>query len=100
MTLFKYSMKKAIKYMVVLLSIIILLLFGYSNTLVIHAEEDIDITTTSVRDDLESMDEDKLTYLSDDEFIFIAMSQYYDKEDNLRTYLYVNVPYDISIFDY
>lgn len=99
MTLFKYSMKKAIKYMVVLLSIIILLFFGYSNNLVIHAEEDIDITTTSVRDDLKSMDEDKLSYLSDEDFIFIAMSQYYDKEENLRTYLYVNFPYGEIVFD-
>ena len=49
-----------------------------------------DITTSSVRDDLANMGEDKLTYLSNDENIFIGMSQYYDKNDTLRSYIYFN----------
>lgn len=99
MTLFKYTIKKAIKYMIILLTIVIFLLIGNTNALLVHAEN-VDITTSSVRDDLKSMDEDKLSYLSDEEFIFIGMSQYYDKDNNLRTYLYANIPYDISTFDY
>ena len=50
----------------------------------------VDITTSSVRDDLASMDKDKLSYLSDKENLFIAMAQYYDKEGKLRTYIYFN----------
>ena len=50
----------------------------------------VDITTSSVRDDLSSMGEDKLTYLSDEKNIFIGMSQYYDKDNSLRTYIYFN----------
>ena len=50
----------------------------------------VDITTSSVRDDLASMGEDKLTYLSDTTNIFIAMAQRYDSSNNLRTYVYMN----------
>ena len=50
-----------------------------------------DITTSSVRDDLESMEMDKLSYLSNDYYIFITMAQYY-KDDILHSYLYVNLP--------
>ena len=99
MTLFKYTIKKVINYMIIFFLIVLMLLIGSNNTLSVYADS-IDITTTSVRDDLKSMNEDKLSYLSDEEFIFIGMSQYYDKDDNLRTYLYANIPYDISTFDY
>ena len=53
---------------------------------------DIDITFTGVRADLASMGEDKLSCLSDSYCIFIAMSQYYDLQGNLRSYLYFNLP--------
>ena len=100
MTIFKYTMKKVINYIIIFFLIVLMLLIGSSNnTLSVYADS-IDITKTSVRDDLKSMDEDKLSYLSDEEFIFIGMSQYYDKDNNLRTYLYANIPYDISTFDY
>ena len=56
----------------------------------------VDITTSSVRDDLASMDEDKLSYYSQYTNIFIAMSQYYDKDENLRTYVYFNYVGDTS----
>lgn len=59
---------------------------AYANT------KSIDITTSSVRSDLASMGEDKLSYLSDKDFIFITMSQYYDLDDNLRSYVYINLP--------
>ena len=39
MTLFKYSMKKAIKYILILLSIVIMLLVGNSNMIVAHAQK-------------------------------------------------------------
>ena len=39
MTLFKYSMKKAIKYILILFSIVIMLLCGNSNTLLVHAQK-------------------------------------------------------------
>ena len=100
MTIFQYTMKKVINYIIIFFLIVLMLLIGSSNnTLSVYADS-IDITKTSVRDDLKSMDEDKLSYLSDEEFIFIGMSQYYDKDNNLRTYLYANIPYDISTFDY
>ena len=51
---------------------------------------DIDITSSSVRDDLASMEKDHLSYLSSQENIFISMAQYYDGEDVLRTYVYFN----------
>ena len=50
----------------------------------------IDITTSSVRDDLASMEKDKLSYLSSQENIFISMAQYYENEDTLRTYVFFN----------
>lgn len=99
MTILEYTFKKVIKYIVIFFLIVLMLLIGSNNTLSVYADS-IDITTTSVRDDLKSMNEDKLSYLSDEEFIFIGMSQYYDKDDNLRTYLYANIPYDISTSDY
>lgn len=52
----------------------------------------VDITKSTVKEDLASMNEDKLSYLSESECIFIAMSQYYDAYDNLRTYVYFNLP--------
>ena len=58
----------------------------------VYAASDIDITTSSVREDLASMGEDKLSYVSDQYCIFIAMSQYYDPEGNLRSYVYFNFP--------
>lgn len=57
---------------------------------------EIDITTSSVRDDLASMDMDRLSYLSDTENIFITMSQYYDNDNNLRSYLYINYINDFT----
>ena len=57
---------------------------------VVYASSNVDITTSSVRDDLESMDMDKLSYLSDTENKFITMAQYYDNENLLRSYLYIN----------
>ncbi|MBQ8266789.1 MAG: hypothetical protein IJZ21_00195, partial [Clostridia bacterium] len=56
------------------------------------SSSDIDITTSTVRADLASMGEDKLSCVSDSYCIFIAMSQYYDLQDNLRSYLYFNLP--------
>ena len=50
----------------------------------------VDIATSSVRDDLASMGEDKLTYLSDTTNIFIGMAQRYDSSGKLRTYVYMN----------
>lgn len=58
----------------------------------IYADDSVDITRTSVKEDLSSMEEDKLSYFSETEFIFIAMSQYYDLENKLRTYVYFNLP--------
>lgn len=52
--------------------------------------KNVDITSSSVREDLASMGEDKLTYLSDTKNVFIGMSQYYDLSDKLRTYVYFN----------
>ena len=49
-----------------------------------------DLTTSSVRDDLANMGEDKLSNLSSEKNIFLGMSQFYDKDNNLRTYLYLN----------
>ena len=57
---------------------------------VVYASSNVDITSSSVRDDLESMDMDKLSYLSDTENKFITMAQYYDNENLLRSYLYIN----------
>nr|MBQ8890644.1 hypothetical protein [Clostridia bacterium] len=51
---------------------------------------DVDITTSSVRDDLASMGMDQLSYLSSTENCFITMAQYYDSDKNLRSYLYCN----------
>lgn len=39
MTLFKYSMKKAIKYILILFSIVIMLFCGSGNTLLVHAQK-------------------------------------------------------------
>ena len=50
----------------------------------------IDITNSSVRDDLASMGEDKLGYLSETDNIFIGMAQRYDSSGKLRTYVYMN----------
>ena len=47
MTLFKYSMKQALKFLVIILSTMIILFFGYQNTLVLNAEESTE-TTESV----------------------------------------------------
>lgn len=66
--------------------------------IIVCADSDIDITTTSVRADLASMGEDRLSYVSDINCIFIAMSQYYDPEGNLRSYVYLNLP--ASVNDY
>lgn len=67
-----------------------LCLYLCCNFTFIYANSNIDITSSSVRDDLESMDMDKLSYLSDTENIFITMSQYYDNHNKLRSYLYFN----------
>lgn len=67
----------------------ILLLFFYTN-ININADS-VDITKTTVKADLSSMDKDDLSYLSNSENIFISMAQYYDLENNLRTYVYVNL---------
>lgn len=91
MTLFKYCMKQCIKYILVLL-IVLLFLIVPSIVSVNAQTSDVDVTTSSVRDDLESMDMDKLSYLSDVEYKFITMSQYYDKSKVLHSYLYVNLP--------
>ena len=61
-------------------------------TVPVMAADDIDITSSTVRADLASMGEDKLSYVSDSYCIFIAMSQYYDLQGNLRSYLYFNLP--------
>ena len=61
-------------------------------TVPVMATSDIDITSSTVRADLASMGEDKLSYVSDSYCIFIAMSQYYDLQGNLRSYLYFNLP--------
>ena len=58
---------------------------------------DQDITKTSARSDIMSMGQDKLSFMSDKDIIFIAMSQYYDLDHNLRTYIYLNFP--LSIYD-
>ena len=62
----------------------------------VYADSDIDITKTSVREDLASMGKDKLSYVSDQNCIFIAMSQYYDLEGNLRSYVYLNLPTSVN----
>lgn len=49
-----------------------------------------DITTSSVRDDLANMEMDQLSNLSSEKNIFLGMSQYYESEDSLRTYVYLN----------
>lgn len=49
-----------------------------------------DITTSSVRDDLANMEMDQLSNLSSEKNIFLGMSQYYESEDSLRTYVYFN----------
>lgn len=53
-------------------------------------DNDIDITTSSVREDLASMEMDNLSYFSEDENKFISLGQYYDNDMNLRTYVYLN----------
>ena len=68
-----------------------------ANLLYAKAESEVDITTSSVRDDLESMDMDNLSYLSNTEYIFITMSQYYDNNNNLRSYLYLNICGTVSL---
>lgn len=50
----------------------------------------IDITTSTVRDDLESMEKDNLSTISSTDNIFITFNQYYDSNNVLRTYLYMN----------
>lgn len=50
----------------------------------------LDLTTSNVRDDLSSMGLDSLSFLSETENNFIGMSQYYDSNNNLRTYVYMN----------
>ena len=80
-------MKKIIS---IILSFI--LLFSVFATVPVMAASDIDITSSTVRADLVSMGEDKLSYVSDSHCIFIAMSQYYDLQGNLRSYLYFNLP--------
>ena len=69
-----------------------ILLFSVLATVPVMAADDIDITSSTVRADLASMGEDKLSYVSDNYCIFIAMSQYYDLQGNLRSYLYFNLP--------
>lgn len=49
-----------------------------------------DITTSSVRDDLANMEMDQLSNLSSEKNIFLGMSQYYESEDSLKTYVYFN----------
>ena len=50
----------------------------------------VDVTASSVIDDLAVMGEDRLSNKSEKRNIFIAMSQYYDAKDFLRTYVYLN----------
>lgn len=87
-------MKKKFKFLTLILSVLVIIC-SYSSTIV-HATSNIDITTSSVRDDLESMDMDKLSYLSNTENLFITMSQYYDNENKLRSYLYINYIGDVN----
>ena len=88
-----------IKCIFIYIVISICLIMGISTTpFVTHAEE-IDITTSNVVDDVKSMGEYKIEYLDDNEFIFIGMAQYYDLNDNLRSYVYVNIA-DASVYDY
>ena len=54
------------------------------------ADKTVDITTSTVREDLSSMGMDNLSYLSNDENIFISMAQRYDDSGSLRTYVYFN----------
>lgn len=87
-------MKRKLKFFIIILSFLLILFT--SSVAVVYAQTDIDITSSSVRDDLESMEMDKLSYLSDTENIFITMSQYYDNENNLRSYLYFNYIGDVN----
>lgn len=82
-------MKRKLKFFIIILSF--LLILCTSSVAVVYAQSDIDITSSSVRDDLESMEMDKLSYISNDYYIFITMAQYY-KDDILHSYLYINLP--------
>ena len=80
----------------IIITCLLILISFFINCKLSYADE-IDITTSSVVDDLASMDMDKLSYLSDIENIFITMSQYYDNDENLRSYLYFNWADDIEL---
>ena len=77
-------------YAIILIIISVLTMVFTPLTAFASTTENVDITTSSVRDDLASMGEDKLSYRSDSVNIFIAMSQYYDNSGKLRTYVYLN----------
>lgn len=82
-------MKKILNTFILFLSFFLII---SSNIFLINAEEsDIDITTSNVKDDLASMNLDSISNLSENENIFIAMSQYYDSNNSLRSYVYINL---------
>lgn len=68
---------------------IITLSFSFLTVSSVHAAT-IDITKTNVKDDLESMGLYDSLLSSDKENKFISMSQYYDLNNDLKTYVYLN----------
>ena len=80
--------KAAISILLIIISLFLMIVIPV--TVFASTTKNVDITTSSVRDDLASMGEDKLTYLSDTTNIFIGMAQRYDSSGKLRTYVYMN----------
>ena len=91
MTLFKYSMKQEIKYLIILLAILLFLVFGCfgTNTAVVHAQQYDILETTGVMEDLESdilFNADNYPTLTIDE---IKSSKTDDDEENDKYFLNV-----------
>ena len=83
------------KSLIALLLIFVVIVFANLKT---AKADEVDITTSFVMDDLASKGIDYKDYLSSEENEFITMVQYYDLENNLRTYVYLNLidPYSLS----
>ena len=97
MTLFKYSMKQALKSLVIILSIMIILFFGYQNTLVLNAEESTETTesveSTEYSNVLEDLKRDKNFNLNtypgkDNDYALYVIQIAESNNDELFVYAY------------
>ena len=91
MDFLEFGIKQAIKYIIVFLSILLIFCLNVFNFASAKADS-VDITDSSVRADLISMNLNPDDYTGSSNR-FITLAQYYDKENNLKTYLYGNLPY-------